>query len=268
MTQDLTGTTPWPTQVDSGVIFPSSSGDGKLFLRTDLDALFEYDLAAAVWKPLGANIDQTIRALNPDSYWKFDELTGNFADSGFGVLTGTYVSGTRARKGYRGSLAVDVQVDTALATMGDNYRFINRAPFTVLAIHNPTASSSGNSQDIVTKLNSGATAGWVLGYGSTGPPFFSRTGGVAVIGDNATHLNEWHLLAGTYDGTNIAFYCNSIYKSGGVDTANIVGATDPLRINGRVGDVAGKGAKGRYDTVAIWSRGLSQAELDTVWSVM
>lgn len=255
-----------PSLMPRGSAFPVGPADGDPFMRTDLDGLFEWDSTTGVWKPIGASVDAAILALQPASFWKLDEVTGSFADSAGGV-SGTYVSGTRAQKGYRGSRGVNIgTADTAVATFGDNYRFVARAAFTVLCLHYPTAVGTAGRR-MVMKGDNARTTGWEMYWATDSTLGVVRCGAGSVASPNALTLNDWNLAVGTYDGNLVGSYLNGLYATA-ADTGNVTSDTNNLRVNGITGDTNPRGAYGRFDCVAIWNRALSQAELDSIWSAM
>lgn len=221
--------------------------------------------------PPVVGVDASILALRPNSFWKLDEASGTFADSGSGGISGTYVSGTRAAKGYRGSLCVDTivsgsDVSTALATFGDNYRFAGNAPFTILTLYRPTAFGT-NFRRAIAKESATANTGWILAVTSAGQPALNRRSGSSVTGDQVVTLSEYNLIAGTYDGATVGIYHNSILKTA-ADATTLLGDTNVIRINGELTDAVNWGTPGRFDCVAIWTRALNQAELDSIWAAL
>jgi hypothetical protein len=211
--------------------------------------------------------EDIIESLIPSSLWKLDEKTGLFLDSGAAHIDATYANGTRFQRGHRaGSKAVWYQGNSPLATFGNNYDFLNHTHFTVLAIHYLSGADTSNPA-VVDKRNGGATAGWVLGYSSSNLPWIARSGGGSVSADAAVPYNEWNLIAGVYDGTNLAVYANGVYKSA-ADAYNLVSSGGGGQINGFSGG-GSFGAKGRFDTVAIWDgTALTEAQLDSIWATI
>ena len=72
-------------------------------------------------------------------------------------------------------------------------------------------------------------------------------------------VNAWYHIAGTYDGSTMNIYVNGQLVGSASASGNINGYTGPLRLaaNGSGGEVW----NGKIDDVRVYSRALSQAEI-------
>jgi hypothetical protein len=226
-------------------------------------------VATITYAPPPTKIKDVILGLGPASFWTFDAVTGDFADQGSGGITGTAGTGifTRAMKGLRGNRCAysdngDTNRGNPIASMGDVYRFANRSAFTVAVIFYPTNFGTNFRRLVAKESNWG-----ILGVNNTGRPAIARAGGGTVTCDFGVTLNEWHLAAGLYDGSNGGIYCNGVLKSAADATDVGAGTTQAFRVNGEPGNAVDWGVPGRYQSVAVWTRALTQAELDLIWGV-
>ncbi len=83
-----------------------------------------------------------------------------------------------------------------------------------------------------------------------------------ITGTTKLALNTWTHIACTYDGINMMFYINSVLVSAFAASGNIITTTNPLRIGGSTA-LAAQYFAGLIDEVRIYSRALSQAEIQT-----
>ena len=83
-----------------------------------------------------------------------------------------------------------------------------------------------------------------------------------VTGTTKLALNTWVHIACTYDGAIMRFYVNSVQVSTFATTGNIATTSNPLRIGGSTA-LGAQYFTGLIDEVRIYSRALSQAEIQT-----
>lgn len=251
-----------------GEIADGSVTPAKLSFDPATQAELDTEAAARAAGDLPRNPDEAILALDPNSYWRFDQLTGNYPDLGSGGITATHVAAaTRAVPGYRSFRAADVNADTALATAGDNYDFAGVLPYTIAFLHRPTLVTVAGRR-LVTKGPNNEATGWSGFYEPvTGKLGTNRSGSSALFSDNAAKINEWTLGAYGYDGDELFVYLNGIFKKA-ANATSVGASTEALRISGITGDTADRGARGAWALAAIWARALSQDELDSIWEAM
>lgn len=127
---------------------------------------------------------------------------------------------------------------------------------------------------------SGPTARYVVGYGllisnSSGIPAFvmddNDVTNYAVWGSAALPLNEWHHVAGTYDGSAMALYVDGVLKGTAARTGPIDNSDYPLNIGNTPNEYAQPEwysyFNGAIDDVRIYSRALSANEVYSLYEV-
>jgi len=80
-----------------------------------------------------------------------------------------------------------------------------------------------------------------------------------VFGLGTLPLNTWTHLAGTYDGTTMRIYVNSVLVSSRAQTGPVAVVAGPLTIGGDA--TSGQYWNGRIDEVRIYNRALSQDQI-------
>lgn len=139
--------------------------------------------------------------------------------------------------------------------------------WTALALARPTATSAGNAQGLVTRVGSGSTHNFYIGFQAATGNFEvghreSAGGAYRFTTGVAQTLNREQLFVGTYDGTNI-----QAWRDG--SRVGVVAATDPnagvftLAIGG-VADGALYRYVGDVRLAATWNRALSANEIATL----
>jgi hypothetical protein len=243
--------------ISKGTAFPGSPADGDVFLRTDIDLLFEWDAAASVWQPLGGSLRQAILAMAPSSYWPLDEVSGSYVDLGSGGISGTHLQGSRAEKTIRGSRGVENSLQ-GLATFGNNYSFAGNLPYTVFFVLKRTATSV--SSIAVSKSNIAGTQGWDIEFSSTNFLTSFRAGGSAAASTQAMDdTTDYHGCMAAYDGTNNIVNLDGLEVSV-ASAAALTASANTLTLGASAEDPTQFFAKGRYSHLAIWSRCLNAAE--------
>jgi hypothetical protein len=210
-----------------------------------------------------------LASLAPVSWWKLDEASGAFADSGSAGIAGTIGSQFGARRAQPGPDRYSHCVTTvanqgpAVATFGNNYAFAGTLPFTFVICHRPTGYGT-NSRRVMAKNDS--TAGSFIGLDTAGKMFAMRAGsGAAAITLTSTMLlNEWNLYAHTYDGATQRAYCNG-ESATLADSGSMPTSSTNLRLNGEPTNQVSWGADGGYSNFAVWNRALTVPELDSLY---
>ena len=193
-------------------------------------------------------------------WWKMDEVSGTVAaDSSGNGNDGTVVGGAQWVSGYIDG-AIDFDGDDDYIDCGHDPVFNTAGEMTVatwLTVRSvPTAWAS-----VVAK----GEYSWRLSCENLQPMFhfgitiWSATN-PSIAGGTAVGFNEWHHVAGTYDGANI-----NVYLDGSLD--GTIATTSPIGVNaanvliGENPEAAGRNWDGMIDDVRIYNRALSQAEL-------
>jgi hypothetical protein len=193
-------------------------------------------------------------------WWKMDETSGTVAadSSGYGN-DGTVVGGAQWVSGYiDGALDfdgdddyVDCGYDPIFDTAGE---MTAAAWVTIRSI--PTAWAC-----VIAK----GEYSWRISNENLDPRFhFGITiwsaSNPSISGPTMIGYNEWHHVAGTYDGENI-----NVYLDGSVDatvaTTSHIGVNSANVLIGENPEAAGRNWDGMIDDVRLYNRALSQAEI-------
>jgi gliding motility-associated-like protein len=130
---------------------------------------------------------------------------------------------------YNNSLSFDGIDDyVVLDNVGTNtnFQFTNTSSYSIEAWVKRNANTT-NSSIILSKQNGGVAGNYSLGLSSTGVPYLSREAAPWVV--NATSsipINEWHHIAGVFDGSTLKIYIdgllnNSIAASGNITPSSV-----------------------------------------------
>ncbi|MFH1723230.1 MAG: LamG-like jellyroll fold domain-containing protein, partial [Elusimicrobiota bacterium] len=202
------------------------------------------------------------------SYWRLDEGSGPTAADSTGLNHGTLVGPTWAAGQAGNALSFDGSNDYVRVPGASSLEPTEQ--ITVETWIFPRAN--GFWAKIVSKPY--RTTSWYEPFYSYGLTFYSSTsrpglnltiGGTVrdCFSDQSVTLNEWHHLAGTYDGAQMKIYVDGVLKqtfaiSGAIDYATpgidlILGQRSPYS--------NGEYFNGSMDEVAVWDRALSAQEI-------
>lgn len=78
------------------------------------------------------------------------------------------------------------------------------------------------------------------------------------------HLNKWHHVVATFDGTNIKLYLNNVLVASGTGSFNFAGADGLLYIGASAGGGSG-GLNGRCSQVAMWDTALDADDVNEIY---
>jgi hypothetical protein len=96
--------------------------------------------------------------------------------------------------------------------------------------------------------------------------FRNSNGEAFTLEYSGLQLNTWQFLAFTYDGSQVTVYANGV----NVATAPANGTLGSSTVDMLIGDVYYQGTDfslmGRVDEVSLWNRGLSQTEVNCIYS--
>jgi len=209
---------------------------------------------------VSANITEAQDDPNLIGLWKLDEISGTVAaDSSGHGNDGTVVGGAQWVAGY---------IDGALDFDGDdNYVDCGYDPVFDTA-NEMTLAAWVTIRSIPTAWACVVAKGeysWRISNENMEPRFhFGITiwsaSNPSIPGDTPVGYDEWHHVAGTYDGANI-----NVYLDGSLD--GTVATTSPIGVNaanvliGENPEAAGRNWDGLIDDVRIYNRALSEAEI-------
>lgn len=78
-------------------------------------------------------------------------------------------------------------------------------------------------------------------------------------------IGSWSLLTGTFDGTTMRFYINSVLFATTATQTDLDATTGPLRI-GQQKTGAGRWFNGSIDDVRVYNRALSGSEITALYT--
>jgi hypothetical protein len=202
--------------------------------------------------------------------YNFNEGSGTTAhDSSGNGNNGTVANATWSPAGMFGGALSFTGATGSWVTVPDSTSLHLSKGMTLEAWVNPSSlSSPGQGWDAVIAKehrNSSNDIDYAL-YAANGtgtPPavhLLSNGHDIGVEGTSVLSLNTWTFLSATYDGTTLKMYVNGTLVGSRSLTSAIDLTTDPLRIGG---DWSGEMFTGLIDNVRIYSRALSQTEIQT-----
>lgn len=200
-------------------------------------------------------------------YWKMDEnswngTAGEVKDSSGNGNNGTAVNGATTGTGKFGGAGSfngsNQYVSTGNVTLGNT--------FSVSVWVKPTSSPQTGYTRL---LETSFTSGLYLGFDATGTKFqFIVNNGTSPFGGltSSPFTTAWHLVTGTYDGTNAVLYVDGVRQGSPVAFTSPGTITKPFYINSYVTGLGTYGMVGSIDEVRIYNRALSPAEIRKLYS--
>ena len=147
-----------------------------------------------------------------------------------------------------------------------NLIFNNTSSFTLEAWVNRVAT--GSNAFIISKFNNGVAGNYGLYINSAGQPGFSRNATPwAVESNTVLPENEWHHLAGVYNGSQMLLYVDGVLVNSIAATANNISNSGLITsVKVLAGASLNSGTltnyfKGTIDELRIWNIARSQAEI-------
>jgi uncharacterized protein (TIGR03437 family) len=199
------------------------------------------------------------------SAYSFNEGTGTtVADASGNGLNGTIQNATWTSSGKFGN-ALLFNGSNALVTIPDSPSLHVITTMTLEAWVKPSKVNNA-WRDVIYKGNDNYYLEGMSPNGSA--PAVGGTFGSAntnLFSDKALVVNTWAHLAATYDGTTLRLYVNGVQVSSKALTGSLVSSSNPLQIGGD--SIYGQYFAGTIDEVRIYSRALSQAEIQTDMNV-
>ena len=200
-------------------------------------------------------------------YWAFDgDLDAGLDDSNDGTLSVTGAASGTFVTGKFGS-AVDLENSAgnqAIIQVGDPGEF-------AFAGGSMTVSAWYTTQSLYTGWNAlvsqGEGSNWRLArHGSSTTNFkWAASGPGSVNAELDQQDGSWHHVAVTHDAINgVTMYIDGV--AAGTAAAWTLGASSNImQIGGNAG-AANRGWDGNIDDVALWSRALTQTEVESIWA--
>jgi chitodextrinase len=192
--------------------------------------------------------------------WSFDAGSGTTAaDSSGNGNAGTLNGATWQSSGrFGGALSFDGAGDNVSIADSASLDLTNAS--TLEAWVYPTSAPA--YAGVVAKERAGGGLPYGLEAASGLPDGYVNTGSNATAASSsALPLSSWTHLAQTYDGTAVRLYVNGALAASTSASGSLLNSSDPLRIGGD--QTWGEWFAGRIDEVRIYSRALSQSEIQT-----
>lgn len=229
-------------------LFGQATGTGSCTVITDSEAGY-----ALSWR---SGADEGMAA-----YWPFDETTGTQAyDHAGGAWHGTHVNtptiSADVPSQYFSTRSLQFDGSTQYVDMGTS-SILEPPLITVATWINTTDNAT--SQTIVSKVDTVADQGWALRLDSGNLEFILNDATVAAV--TAPSANQWHHVAGTYDGTNIKIYLNGVLRTT-TASSPYTQSTRSAKIGaGSAGGTVQNYFSGNIDDVRLYNRSLSAPEI-------
>jgi RHS repeat-associated protein len=252
-------------------------GSGRLQTLTDNSGrVVRYGLdidgrLAFVWDRLatsdpGAYSDRVL-ATTPAAYWRLGEASGTSAtDASGSSVTGTY-NGT-VTLGVSGAISGDA--NTAISVAGSGYLSASgsgglNVTGSALTVEGWVKGASQSAFTyIVSKSDGGGGVGYTLYTGSTGTLSFfvhtSASGLVTATAPTSPWDNQWHYVAGTYDGSAVRLYIDGAPVASTAATGTITSSSSAAFNLGRYNG-GGYAFSGSLDEFAVSASALSQTDI-------
>jgi RHS repeat-associated protein len=212
------------------------------------------------------------------SYWKFDESSGNAADSvGSNTLTN---NGPTSFGGTYGKINNGID----FANTSSDYFSISNAAQSGLALSGPlTVSFWMKTSDPGTGHDAGIVGKW--GSSNTGYQINTENGGYLffrlgpdpddISNQNTTYADHvynnqkvndgtWHLITCTYDGTTARIYIDGSLAADRAISVSLSNTGD--FVAGRFSINTGNYYNGYLDEIGVWSRALSSGDVSTLYN--
>ncbi len=200
-------------------------------------------------------------------YWKMDEnswngTAGEVKDSSGNGNNGTAFNGATTGTGKFGGAGSfngsNQYVSTGNVTLGNT--------FSVSVWVKPTSSPQTGYARL---LENSYISGLYLGFDVTGTKFqFIVNNGTLPFGGltSSPFTTAWHLVTGTYDGTNAVLYVDGVRQGSPVAFTSPGTITKHFYINSYFAGLGTYGMVGSIDEVRIYNRALSPAEVRKLYS--
>lgn len=201
----------------------------------------------------------------PVGHWELDESSGTTVPDSAGTATGTFLGNPLWRTDDTRGRAVEFD-GSGDAVRLPNQSALNPQWITVMAwIKTPAASSSATH--VVTKDKSSIPRQRVWQFRVSGSNRIQLivfdTTGTAVTATGTTHLgdNQWHHVAGTWDGTTIRVYVDGVQDGALAHSGSLQSGQTNDAFIGRAETSNPGYFAGRIDDARLYDRALSPQEI-------
>jgi hypothetical protein len=207
-------------------------------------------------------------------YWKFDEGSGNTAaDSSGNGNTGALQNGPVWVDGKYGKALRFDGVSNYVRVEDSNSLHLSTAVTLMAWIYLPTGATYADSYIVAKEAsNGGANLGLKI-HDNSGHVVFNLglDGGYTatqLVSTNNVVRDSWTHVAATYDGSLIAIYINGVLDSSVSWASGFSSNTNPLTIGSKNPPYVEAFINATIDEVRIYSRALSQQEIQTDMGVL
>jgi concanavalin A-like lectin/glucanase superfamily protein/fibronectin type III domain protein len=190
--------------------------------------------------------------------WSFDAGSGTTATDSSGRGNNGTLNGATWQTSGRFGGAISFNGAGGNVSVPDNASLDLTNASTLEAWIYPTSAPAFAA--VVAKERTGGGLPYGLESASGVSDAYVNTGGNATArSSSALPVSSWTHLAQTYDGAAVRLYVNGALAASTPATGSLLNSTDPLRIGGD--QTWGEWFAGRIDEVRIYSRALSQGEI-------
>ncbi len=208
----------------------------------------------------------TVMADGPVGYWRLGDTGASAADES-SMTPGTFVGSCNRNQpaAIAGDSNLAAQFDgvSCCITLGNNFGFLNRAPYTVELWYRPADLSLYESLIAKqTRLGNMPDDGYML-FNDQGGVYVERSIGAQNTRTMATSVVEgttYHFV-GTYDGSELALYKDGALAVPRVGDTALMPAVATPAVIGAASQMDQMFVAGILDEVAIYPRALSEAQV-------
>jgi hypothetical protein len=140
-----------------------------------------------------------------------------------------------------------------------DFAAINPSYITAVAWIRPSTIAAG-VRTILSRWYDGSNRSWQIRQNAAGADLFISLNGGDSYSASATSVltaNTWHLVVGTFDGSNLRVFVDNVYKAITAASGTIYNNTAPVRLGADPRTPAILFFEGNIDAPAVWDRALT-----------
>lgn len=217
--------------------------------------------------PPASGYRDLVMSLAPSAYWRLGESAGtSAADESGNSHTGTYVN--TPTLGVAGCLTSDA--DTAVSIAAASSEYINISGYTILSaavtyilwVKKATGFTDWGAIESATAT----TGSGIYLWNSDQINWGVQTTSVNYDSAGVIHNGNWHMIAGTWDGSNLRTYLDGSLVAGPTAASVTLTGTHNVKI-GQYGSNSGTYNDATVDEAAVWAgTALSGANISALYT--